>query len=120
MMEGKFSGEGIHSLETDEDMMSAMARELVERGGVGETAAVIWADLKRERSLQLPERPAMPMPALDTEDEEEGDKLLPLLSGAEVPQLFLPIVSSNPKVPQKPSTLWPTGFEEGEQLLLFG
>ena len=120
MMEGKFSGEGIHSLETDEDMMSAMARELVERGGVGETAAVIWADLKRERSLQLPERPAMPMPALDTEDEEEGDKLLPLLSGAEVPQLSLPIVSSNPKVPQKPSTLWPTGFEEGEQLLLFG
>ena len=30
MMEGKFSGEGIHSLESDDDMMSAMARELVE------------------------------------------------------------------------------------------
>ena len=38
MMEGKFSGEGIHSLENDDDMMSAMARELVERGGVGESA----------------------------------------------------------------------------------
>jgi hypothetical protein len=120
MMEGKFSGEGIHSLETDEDMMSAMARELVERGGVGETAAGIWADLKRERSLQLPERPAMPMPVLDTEGEEEGDKLRPPLSAAEAPQSSLPIVCSNPKVQQKPSTLWPTGFEEGEQLLLFG
>ena len=32
MMEGKFSGEGIHSLESDDDLMSAMARELVERG----------------------------------------------------------------------------------------
>jgi hypothetical protein len=37
MMEGKFSGEGIHSLESDEDMMSAMARELVERGRVAAT-----------------------------------------------------------------------------------
>jgi hypothetical protein len=120
MMEGKFSGEGIHSLETDEDMMSAMARELVERGGVGETAAGIWADLKRERALQLPERPALRTPILDTEDEEEGDKLLPLLSAAGAPQPSLTIVSSNPKIRQKPSSLWPTGFEEGEQLLLFG
>jgi hypothetical protein len=120
MMEGKFSGEGIHSLETDEDMMSAMARELVECGGVGETAAGIWADLKRERALQLPARAAVPMPVLDTEDEGEGGNLLPLLSGAEAPQPSLPIVSSNPKVRQKPSTLWPTGFEQSEQLLLFG
>jgi hypothetical protein len=59
-------------------------------------------------------------PTLDTEDEEEGDKLFPLLSGAEAPQPSLPIASSNPKARQKPSTLWPTGFEEGEQLLLFG
>ena len=40
MMEGKFSGEGIHSLESDDDMMSAMARELVERGRVGESSSV--------------------------------------------------------------------------------
>jgi hypothetical protein len=32
MMEGKFSGEGLQSLDTDEDLMSAMARELVEKG----------------------------------------------------------------------------------------
>jgi hypothetical protein len=37
MMEGKFSGEGLQSLDTDEDLMSAMARELVEKAGVGET-----------------------------------------------------------------------------------
>jgi hypothetical protein len=111
MMEGKFSGEGIHSLETDEDMTSAMARELVERGGVGETADAIWQDLKRERALQLPARPEMTTPILDTEEEDEDDKVLP-------PSLTN--VSSNPKVPQKPSSLWPTGFKEGEQLLLFG
>jgi hypothetical protein len=38
MMEGKFSGEGLAGIEEDSDMMSAMARELVEQGGVGETA----------------------------------------------------------------------------------
>ena len=57
MMEGKFSGEGIHSLESDEDMMSAMARELVERGRVGESADAVWADLKRERAQHMPSMP---------------------------------------------------------------
>jgi hypothetical protein len=41
MMEGKFSGEGIHSLESDDEMMSAMAHELVERGRVGESADAV-------------------------------------------------------------------------------
>jgi hypothetical protein len=59
MMEGKFSGEGIHSLESDDDMMSAMARELVERGRVGESADAIWADLKRERALHMPSMPVV-------------------------------------------------------------
>jgi hypothetical protein len=54
MVEGKLSGEGIHSLESDDDMMSAMARELVERGRVGESADAVWADLKRERALNVP------------------------------------------------------------------
>ena len=38
MMEGKFSGEGLQSFDTDDDLMSAMARELVEKAGVGESA----------------------------------------------------------------------------------
>jgi len=115
MMEGKFSGEGIHSLETDDDMMSAMARELVERGGVGDSADAIWQDLKRERALQLPEMPAAVHPISPDED----DTLLPL-APVETPQPLLTIVSSNPRTRHEPSSLWPTGFEEGDQLLLFG
>jgi hypothetical protein len=38
MMEGKFSGEGLQSLDANEDLMNAMARELVEKAGVGESA----------------------------------------------------------------------------------
>jgi hypothetical protein len=121
MMEGKFSGEGIHSLESDDDMMSAMARELVERGRVGESADAVWADLKRERAQHLPSMPvAQPLQA-----EEEGDALsLPLLPPMPVAATSsaLQLVPSTPKRQQKPSTLWPTGHAEGEheQLLLFG
>ena len=53
MMEGKFSGEGLQSIDADEDMLSAMARELVEKNGVGESADAVWRDLERERSKHL-------------------------------------------------------------------
>jgi hypothetical protein len=37
MMEGKCSGEGgLHSMDADDDILAAMARELVEKGGVGD------------------------------------------------------------------------------------
>jgi hypothetical protein len=32
-MEGKFAGEGLQNIDEDDDMLSAMARELVERNG---------------------------------------------------------------------------------------
>jgi hypothetical protein len=76
MMESKFSGEGIHSLESDEDMMSAMVRELVECGRVGESADAVWADVKRERAQHMPSM----LMVSQTEPREEGDPSLPLLS----------------------------------------
>jgi hypothetical protein len=51
MMEGKFSGEGLQALDTDEDLMSAMARELVETAGVVESADAIWRELDNERAM---------------------------------------------------------------------
>src|ERR1700736_3036803 len=35
-MAGQFAGEGLQSLDEDDDMLSAMARELVERNGIGD------------------------------------------------------------------------------------
>src|SRR5438270_6664000 len=37
-MEGKFAGEGLQSIDEDDDMLSAMARELVEKNGIGDSA----------------------------------------------------------------------------------
>jgi SNF2 family DNA or RNA helicase len=119
MMEGKFSGEGIHSLEADDDMMSAMARELVELGRVGESANAVWADLKRERAIQMPAAPAVPQTPESESSERLEPSFIPELSPVPAQQPLV-LVQSNPKRKQKPSSLWPTGHDEGAQMLLFG
>ena len=53
-MEGKFAGEGLHNIDADDDMLSAMARELVERNGIGETADAIWKALNTENQKLFP------------------------------------------------------------------
>ena len=35
-MEGKFTSEGLQAIDGDDDMLTAMARELVENKGIGE------------------------------------------------------------------------------------
>lgn len=63
-MEGKFAGEGLQTMDEDDDMLSAMARELVEKNGIGETADNVWRALTREHqklfpaSLNLPQLPS--------------------------------------------------------------
>jgi hypothetical protein len=124
MMEGKFSGEGLQALDADEDLVSAMARELVEKAGVGESADAVWRDLGHEREKVLP-RPA----AVEPESEEETD-LIPDLSIGD-----LPAVSAAEPVPtpfgirliephqiskkRKKAALWPTASETNAQLSLF-
>ena len=133
-MEGKFSGEGIHSLESDDDLMSAMARELVERGRVGDSADAVWADLKRERAQHMPAA-TVSIAAQERESgrEDEAGQPLPLLSSVMVDEemaLFasssqdettsaLTLAHSVQEPRQKRSSLWPTGQDEGAQLLLF-
>ena len=53
-MEGKFSGEGLQALGDGEDVLTAMARELVTEGGIGESADVVWRQIQAEQSRMLP------------------------------------------------------------------
>src|SRR5438309_2207710 len=57
-MEGKFAGEGLQSIDEDDDMLSAMARELVERNGIGETADSVWRALSTEHQKLFPTAPS--------------------------------------------------------------
>jgi hypothetical protein len=53
-MEGKFAGEGLQSIDEDDDLLSAMARELVEKSGIGESADAIWKALHDEHQRSFP------------------------------------------------------------------
>jgi len=53
-MEGKFAGEGLQSIDEDDDMLSAMARELVEKNGIGDSADAVWRSLNEEHRKLFP------------------------------------------------------------------
>lgn len=53
-MEGKFAGEGLQSLDEDDDMLTSMAKELVEKNGIGESADAIWKQLNAEHQRLFP------------------------------------------------------------------
>jgi superfamily II DNA or RNA helicase len=53
-MEGKFADEGLQNIDEDDDMLSAMARELVERNGIGESADAVWKALNAEHQKLFP------------------------------------------------------------------
>jgi hypothetical protein len=65
-MEGKFAGEGLQNIDEDDDMLSAMARELVERNGIGEGADAVWKALNENTRSYFQQRlsPTMiPLPS---------------------------------------------------------
>ena len=118
MMEGKFSGEGLQSLDTDEDLMSAMARELVEKAGVGASADQMWRELERERERVLPQPPALNVaeddnPVIDLSVTE------PIGPAAEPAGIHLVDPPTSAKVRNKPSP-WSTDTGQAVQLSLFG
>lgn len=53
-MEGRFAGEGLQTIDEDDDMLSAMARELVEKNGIGDNADAIWRALHHEHQKLFP------------------------------------------------------------------
>ncbi|HEY6271994.1 MAG TPA: hypothetical protein VIX19_08380 [Terriglobales bacterium] len=48
-LEGKLQAEGLQAMDEDDDLLTAMARELVTRQGVGEEAAEVWRALTKSR-----------------------------------------------------------------------
>jgi hypothetical protein len=57
-MEGKFSNEGLQGIEDDDDVLTAMARELVTQKGVGESAASVWKAVQEQHARLLPATPS--------------------------------------------------------------
>jgi hypothetical protein len=98
--------------------MSAMARELVEKAGVGASADQMWRELERERERVLPQPPAVQVeedlnPVLDLSGAGLAD------SSAEQAGIHLVAASASAKV-RKKSSPWSTDSEPAVQLSLFG
>ena len=58
-IEGKLEGGGLQSMGGDDDVLTAMARELVTRQGVGEEASAVWRSIQRTREEHKREAPAV-------------------------------------------------------------
>jgi hypothetical protein len=117
MMEGKFSGEGIHSMDAEDDMMAVMARELVEKGRIGESADAVWGELRRERMLQADASAVFG--AHSGPEQSEPLALTDLSLPIPQPVPTLTLVHSNANKPQSES-IWPSGYVVGDQMKLFG
>jgi hypothetical protein len=48
-MEGKFSSEGLQAINEEDDILMAMARELVTEKGIGERADAVWNALQKQQ-----------------------------------------------------------------------
>jgi hypothetical protein len=49
-MEGKFASEGLQAIDDGDDILMAMARELVTEKGIGENADAVWKQLQRQQA----------------------------------------------------------------------
>src|SRR5262249_33019267 len=86
-MEGKFAGEGLQNIDEDDDMLSAMARELVEKNGIGEDADSVWKALNLEHQKLFPtshlgDADLPPAELVATEQPSEAESLIDTAIGA--------------------------------------
>jgi hypothetical protein len=95
-MEGKFAAEGLQAMEDGDDLLMAMARELVTEQHIGETADQVWATLQKEQSDAFKIR----------EEDNNTSNVEVGVTVENVPELICP-----PSAPAKAAV---------EQLLMFG
>ena len=101
-MEGKFTSEGLQAIDGDDDMLTAMARELVENKGIGESADSIWRNVQQLRpstsalAEEEPENPSI------EQAEVEVIATLPLMI-ERIPGAALLEAATVPRHPRKPT-----------------
>ncbi len=87
-MEGKFATDGLQAIDEGDDILMAMARELVTEKGIGESADAIWKRLVEKQAEVFGVRAAEISPS-DMEPE---------LPGRDVPEVVIPPPAPIPAV----------------------
>jgi hypothetical protein len=86
-LEGKFSGEGLQMLGEDDDVLAAMARELVNEQGIGESADAVWRQIRADHGRTL-------LPAACGPEAIESRRTEPPATYASAPETaILPVAS---------------------------
>ena len=114
-MEGKFSSEGLQSINDEDDILMAMARELVTEKGIGERADAVWATLQKKQEEMLPARVAEDLEA----EAHRSVSEIPLIEAASDPVDPLPPLRSAMESPGRKSSRRSTSATTDEQLTLF-
>ena len=114
-MEGKFSSEGLQAINDEDDILMAMARELVTEKGIGERADAVWATLQKKQEAILG------TPAKEDSEAvaEQPIAAIPLVepTSAQVDQWSA--LKSPLESPSRRNSLPSTSAMPGEQLTLF-
>ncbi len=113
-MEGKFSSEGLQAINDEDDILMAMARELVTEKGIGERADAVWATLQKKQEDLLSTRATEEL-EVDAEHNVSANPLIETASAQveQWPVLNPAMESSRPRSSRR-STTPPDG-----QLTLF-
>ncbi|MCE0482681.1 MAG: hypothetical protein LV479_00400 [Methylacidiphilales bacterium] len=72
-MEGKFASDGLQAIDEGDDILMAMARELVTEKGIGESADAVWKSLQRQQAEVFGVRPVETLPPETEAEPSTGD-----------------------------------------------
>ena len=75
-MEGKLDGGGLQAMDEDDDVLTAMARELVTRQGVGEEAAAVWKALQQSRDEHTGSAVTVETTPVEPEPQEDESPIM--------------------------------------------
>jgi hypothetical protein len=114
-MEGKFASHGLQSLDEDDDMLTAMARELVTQKGVGERADELWKQIQRQQATLVEcSRPVIVEPSTPAvvEDRPSEANRSPLSETAATANALIEMALESPRPGRK------SRYDDGAQLSL--
>ena len=76
-MEGKFSTEGLQAVGEDDDLLMAMARELVTEKGIGKSAEIIWRSIQEQNEAIGRAAPSVAESLGEAEAVPENEVIVP-------------------------------------------
>ena len=76
-MEGKFSTEGLQAVGEDDDLLMAMARELVTEKRIGESAEVVWRSIQEQNAAIVRAEPSLTEPLAEVEAPPCSEVIVP-------------------------------------------